>query len=376
MRKLSFPGLTYGIWPDVFLPFFLSRLAIFATGQLALAWGALLPNTMAASGRPWIDMWARWDSGWYLSITSGGYEFAPDQPSNAAFFPLYPLVIRLLSFGSRDMDVLIIVGWLIANTATLVAFYLLYRLVLLDDSSAIGRRVVWLLAFFPTSFFMGVVYTEAVFLFLTVAAFYAARKRRWLAAGLSGGLGAATKIIGIFLILPLAWEWYQQKPRRWLKSLPLLLIPLGLGAFMLYLSRNFGDPLAFSDAHSHWGRSVSPLALFEALNSLVTDPGPFLRGRGVTIYEALFVLLALGLLVVVVRKQRLSYTLYAAYSIAIPLASINTMSFSRLMVVIFPLFIAMAQVLTRPLLFRLVLIAMAILQLILVVRWTLGYWVA
>jgi len=321
-------------------------------------------------------MWARWDSGWYLSITAGGYEYALGQPSNAAFFPLYPYLIRLFSFGSQDMDVWIVVGWLIANTATLVAFYLLYRLILLDDTPDIGRRAIWLLALFPTSFFMGVVYTEAVFLALTVAAFCAARKRRWLAAGLSGGLSAATRIIGVFLILPLAWEWYQQKPRRWFTGVPLLLIPLGLGVFMLYLGRNFGNPLAFSDAQGYWGRSVSPLALFDALNSLVTDPGPFLRGRGVTIYEAVFVLLALALLVVVVRKQRLSYTLFAAYSIAIPLASINTMSFSRFMVVIFPLFIALAQVLTRPRLFWLVAIAMAVLQLVLVVRWTLGYWVA
>jgi hypothetical protein len=114
----------------------------------------------------------------------------------------------------------------------------------------------------------------------------------------------------------------------------------------------------------------------DSINNLVADPIPFLRGRGVTAFQVSFLLPALLLLIVVIRKQRLSYSLYAAYNIAIPLASISTISFSRFVLVIFPLFIAMAQLLYRPGLFRLALIAMAILQIILVVRWTLGYWVA
>jgi hypothetical protein len=321
-------------------------------------------------------MWARWDSGWYLSITTGGYEYVLGEPSNVAFFPLYPTLIRLFSIASQNLGVLIVTGWIISNIATLLAFYLLYRLILLDDGPDVGRRAIWLLAFFPASFFLSVVYTEGLFLFLTVTAFYAARRRRWLAAGLSGGLSAATRIIGAFLILPLAWEWYQQKPRHWSSAVLLLLIPLGLGAYMFYLGRSFGEPLAFSAAHSYWGRSVSLPAIVDSINNLVADPIPFLRGRGVTAFQVSFLLPALLLLIVVIRKQRLSYSLYAAYNIAIPLASISTISFSRFVLVIFPLFIAMAQLLYRPGLFRLALIAMAILQIILVVRWTLGYWVA
>ena len=109
---------------------------------------------------------------------------------------------------------------------------------------------------------------------------------------------------------------------------------------------------------------------------MVTDPGPFLRGRQVTPIELSFVFLAIFLLVVVFQRQRLSYALYVSYAIAVPLASIQTISFSRYILVAFPLFIAMAQILYRPMLFRLALIPMAFLQLFWVVRWTLGHWAA
>ncbi|HSG15968.1 MAG TPA: mannosyltransferase family protein, partial [Anaerolineae bacterium] len=355
LRKVTSPSLSSPIWFDVFLPFFLSRLGIFVTGQLALAWGVLRPEAWGFSNRPWIDMWARWDSGWYLNIVTRGYDYVPGQQSNVVFFPLYPYLIRLFSIGSQDRDVQIVTGWVVSNAFALLAFYLLYQLILLDAGPDVGRRAIWLLAFFPTSFFFSVVYTESLFLALTVGAFYVARKRRWLAAGLLGGLGAVTRVTGAFLILPLAWEWYQQKPRRWSSAWSLMLIPLGLGAYMVYLGRNFGDPLAFSAAQFHFGRSVSIPAILDSIKSMVTDPGPFLRGRQVTPIELSFVFLAIFLLVVVFQRQRLSYALYVSYAIAVPLASIQTISFSRYILVAFPLFIAMAQILYRPMLFRLAL---------------------
>lgn len=360
----------------MFLPFFLSRLAILVAGQLAMAVGELRPEALYFPDRPLISMWARWDSGWYLNIATQGYNYLIDRQSNVAFFPLYPSLMRLFSLGSQDWEVLIVTGWIISNAAALIAFYLLYRLILLDYGPRVGRYAVWLLAFFPTSLFLSVVYAEGLFLALTVAAFYAARKQRWLAAGLLGALSGVTRSVGVLIILPLAWEWYQQRPRRWRNAAPLALIPLGLGAYMLYLARNFGDPLAFSATQAFWDRAVSPLTILDRLNTLVRSPAAFLQEPGITTYEITFVFLALFLLMVVFWKQRLSYALFATYSIAIPLSTIQTVSFSRFMLVIFPLFIAMAQILYRPVLFRINIIGMFILQIVLVSRWALSYWVA
>ena len=125
------------------------------------------------SDQPWLDMWARWDSGFYLRIATEGYIHTANDLSHLAFFPLYPLLLRVISLGAGDWAVVTAIGVLISNVATLTAFYLLYRLTLLDEDRATGQRTIWIFAFFPTSFFLSVVYTEGLFLMLTVAAFYA-----------------------------------------------------------------------------------------------------------------------------------------------------------------------------------------------------------
>src|SRR4029079_17396274 len=40
------------------------------------------------------NMWWRWEAGCYVEIARDGYRYEPGVPSNAAFFPLYPLLIR------------------------------------------------------------------------------------------------------------------------------------------------------------------------------------------------------------------------------------------------------------------------------------------
>ena len=105
-----------------------------------------------------------------------------------------------------------------------------------------AQQTIWYLALFPTSFYFSVVYTEGLFLLLTVSAFYCAQRGWWLPASLLGALSAATRFVGALLIIPLAYEWFQQKPRNWKYGLTLLIIPCGLLAYMLYLQLNNGSP--------------------------------------------------------------------------------------------------------------------------------------
>ena len=41
-----------------------------------------------------VDVWARWDSVWFLRIAENGYGAAEE--AAAAFYPLYPLLVGLL----------------------------------------------------------------------------------------------------------------------------------------------------------------------------------------------------------------------------------------------------------------------------------------
>jgi len=95
------------------------------------------PSPMGWAGR-------HWDSAFYLSIAGEGYERpVSGQLSNLAFFPVYPLLTRLLSglIGNA-----VIAGVLVSHLAFLGALLILDRLTLLEfaDSSTARRTVsIW-----------------------------------------------------------------------------------------------------------------------------------------------------------------------------------------------------------------------------------------
>ena len=196
-----------------------------------------------------------------------------------------------------------------------------------------------------------------------------------MVAGLLGGFSAVTRTIGLLLVFPLAYEWAIQKPRRWRSILALVLIPLGLGLYMLYLDTRFGDPLIFSKAQTAWGRTISVGGAFARIQDLSTDPALAKRVFR-SAFDIVTVLFGAAVLIGLLRKLRPSYIIYAAYCFLVPLATLQVLSMPRLLIVIFPLFIALSYFLHNPLAFKVSVGAFAILQVFLVARWSLWYWVA
>jgi hypothetical protein len=284
--------------------------------------------------------------------------------------------MALATSFTPDQSHLITAGLVLSNVATFFAFYFLYKLILLDWNREIARTTLWLLALFPTSFYLSAVYTEGLFLLLTILAFYAARKGSWAIAGILGAFGAATRFIGAFLILPLVVQWLRDRPRRSLGLLALFLIPLGLLFYMLYLQRMYGQPLLFVEAAAAWGRTNATTGAFPIIRNLLADPLTTARSMG-SLLDLAFVLLAGVLFIRVIRSQPPAYRLYATYAIAIPLSTFNLASFSRYFVVIFPLFIALSEWLHgRPRAAKLVMCLLAYTQVIFFALWALHYWVA
>ncbi len=81
----------------------------------------------------------------------------------------------------------------------------------LDFDRATAARAVLYLLVFPTTLFLSAVYAESLFLALTVAAFYHARRGQWWIAGALGGLAALARPHGVLLALPLAVEYLAQR---------------------------------------------------------------------------------------------------------------------------------------------------------------------
>src|SRR4051794_12732755 len=212
----------------------------------------VLTHSVGGAGDVFLAPLARWDAVWYLEIASSGYG---GEQHRAAFFPLYPLLVRTVGeLGGGSPAALLIASYLVALAAFLGALVLLHRLVTLELGRPLAAPTLLLLAFFPASLYFGAPYSESVFLLASVGAFYAARTGHWAWAGVAAAGAAATRSAGVLLLVPLLvlYLWGPRgdragpgRHRLRLDAAWLLLAPLGLAAFALYLQLAHGDGLGF-----------------------------------------------------------------------------------------------------------------------------------
>jgi hypothetical protein len=313
-----------------------------------------------------IDVWARWDSDWFLRIAEHGYSWPSSTP---AFFPLYPLLVAGL--GWVFLGHILLAGVVISLTAGAAAFGLVYRLTLDRLGEEMARHTVLFLAVAPTSLFFGAVYSESLFLLLTVAAFVAAERGRFWQAGVAGGLALLTRSAGVALVPALlVFAWQAPNRRRALAGVAVT--PALFGLYPLLLSLWIGHPMAFLEAQRVvWERRVSPAGPLGGVIAAVQHRE--LLDLGVAV-----ALIVLG--IVAWRRIGPAYGLYTLTSVAIPLTFVSDKiplwSIQRFSVVVFPAFMALATIARSR---RAVMLTATILAAglaVYVVRWALWFWVA
>ena len=213
------------------------------------------PDPLTALGRAWDQ----WDARHYLYLATHGYGAAGDARNLIAFFPLYPALISAVAAVGLPART---AALLISNVAGVVAAILLYEVARVDAPPKAAWRAAAFFTAFPTAYFLLVGYTEALFCALAFGAVLAARRQRWLPAGLLGGLAAAARLTGLALLPFLLIELFLTRRtlgRLWRAIAAALLIVLG---FLTYLMTNLlvlGDPLAFvAVQREHWSHSLSP----------------------------------------------------------------------------------------------------------------------
>lgn len=215
------------------------------------------------------------DCAFYSSIIERGYDpeiGVYDQPerSNWAFFPLYPLIasfpVKFLGLSPA------FAGFILSNTLIgLAAFF--------SRPLFVSNRAYWFfvvtLAMGPFSVLFSSLYTESLFILLTVLSVRALRRSDYLHAGLWVALLSATRITGVLMVFGILAQVvadhrksggsWSALPGRILGDANLLLAflvaPLGLFAYMIFLYALTGDALAFAHIQRSWGRALDhPLA--------------------------------------------------------------------------------------------------------------------
>jgi hypothetical protein len=362
---------------DAWRALWISRLLVWTAAVVAVALFGLsaraedfdpagLTTPYGATGDALAAPLARWDSVWFMAIASEGYGAG----AREAFFPLYPLLVRV---AGAPLGSALVGGALVSTALLAVALVLLHRLVALDHDRAVARNAVVVTALFPMSFFFSAVYSESLFLALSIGAVYAARRERWAWAGALGLLAATTRSAGVLLLVPLAmiYLWDVRRPSlRTMRPLRadalwLLLVPLGLIAYCGFLGLGGHDPLAPFHAQEVWFRSFAGpfVGAWDGLVAAVQGARQLLSGAREPVYFTaaggdpfvvarhniellVWLVLALAAVAGVLRRLPAAYGAYVVAALALPLSypvgPQPLMSLPRFVAVLFPLAIWLA----------------------------------
>jgi len=322
-----------------------------------------------------LTSWYYWDAKAYIYVAQHGYS----DVLYTAFFPLWPLLERIVGsvFGAffpvwpfleRNVGPVFgtsfwpyyVAGLLLSNSFFYCALVLLYKVISDEFEETIAKIVLFFLAFNAYGLFFFAGFTESLFLLLCVAVFYCLRRENpwyWWLAGLLGMLAMLTRSAGIALAVPFFvlaaqrfWRMKKDSETNWLQKihmfLPIILIPIGLLIYMLYLKRTTGNPFMFSvketqDWHRHLSLPwVGIVASFHKLLSIPQD-------QIGNVQDLLFTLLPIGVLIAGWKRLPWHYSLFAValmlpslmypIDLSLPLASVP-----RYMIVVFPVYVILA----------------------------------
>jgi hypothetical protein len=248
-------------------------------------------------------------------------------------------------------------GLLISGVSFAVSLWLLHRLADRELGGAAAGAAVLLLTFAPVSFFFTAVYTESLFLALSVGAFAAARDKRWVLACLLAAGASITRLTGVVLVVPIAIMYLRTQRRLGWGLIWTLLPPLALAAFLAYLhGRGYGWFAPFHNQRAH--EFDGPLqTIFDAVRRAATGLRATVSGLPPVMpsltsalsgqFDSVFLLgvliVAAASLVVAIRRLPLEYGVYAALALLVSIASETKLQplegLDRYGLTIFPLWI-------------------------------------
>jgi mannosyltransferase PIG-V len=323
------------------------------------------------------DVWARWDSVFFVRIAEHGYD-----RTSAAFAPLYPAMVWAV--GHIFFGHYVLAGTVVSLGAALGAFVLLHRLAESRLGADGARRTVLYLAVFPMTLFLQAVYSESLYLLLVLGSFALAERRRFAAAGLTAGLAILTRTTGVALLPALALLAWRGRDRSRAFAGLALCVPVA-ALYPLVLWRQVGDPWAFAHAQDQWHRHVSAAGpfggLWDALVHWTPSGAGIHHAIAVNAEDLVFLVLFVSLAVAAWRRFGAAYGLFAAVSLAVPLSYPSSrwplLSLPRFGLVVFPLFLALAAIAAgRPRLHTAIVACSSVFLGIAVVQWALWQWVS
>ena len=281
----------------------------------------------------------------YLDIAGNGYVKTGENAINLVFYPLYPLLIRVFGWATGSLP---LAGVIISQGCYGAASVLLYELVLMDGTPKQAWYSVMLMALYPFSMFAMGVFTEGLFLLLSIGCLLAIRKRKYVWAGCVGFLASLTRIQGMLLIIPAVYEWAVSVfgpgkcRKRWTDSL-ILLIPAGFAVYLGINYRLHGNCFQFLlfEAGEPWYQTSRWIGENIAQHYTLAQEYPYLAGIIYWVQIALYFFALSVLAWGICKKVRTAYLLYGCAYLGFTYLSGWMISGGRYMLCCVPLYIVL-----------------------------------
>lgn len=316
---------------------------------------------------------ATWDGAHYLLLSQDGYRIGS---ASCAFYPLWPYLIRLTSLLTSDNP--FAAGLLLANVLSMAAFLAFHYFIEVYHGPEAASDSLALLLAFPAALYFSLIYTESLFLLLVVLFFLFMFQRHYLWAGAVGFLLPLTKAVGIFCVLPLLYLLWLRKeaPKAYLAYYGPV---LGYISYFLIMYFATGNPFEGFGAQRFFPNHPSIGHIFDLPGSVRAFFRPLsLHGmQDSAIDRGLFLILIASLYPI--YRLNPVYFVYAVLVGVVPALSSWFLSYTRNIMMCFPLFILFGTFLRgrerRRTLWG-VIVVMAVIQIWFVVRQVNFIWVA
>ncbi len=332
--------------------FVLSRLcviagaAIVAAQEVAEANREGLPRPKNAVGLI-LQVLTSWDGAWYYRIirdwyptsipTTITYEMAE---ARAAFFPVYPLVVRGADAVLPGGDVF--AGLFVNTLLGALAIWLIGLLAKTVYGERVAYRTMLLLIFFPGSFVLSFTYSEATLLAVAAGCLLCLQHRHWAAAGVLAALGTATRPNGLALVAACAVAALLaiRDRREWRSLIAPVLAPLGFIVFQWYLYERTGEWAWFRVQTEAWDEGTS-FGWTAVKNTLEAFTHPLSSPTDILTAVSFLTMIAM---VVVMWRKRLPapWVAFTLVVLALMILPATVTARPRFLFTAFPLFIAVA----------------------------------
>ena len=336
-RSRGFPRVepeTLRRYAPVIAAFVVSRLVI-AMAAILVEAGTFVVNPRLTHGdpAPILRSLTTWDGDWFVGIARNGYHleaFGDTGYHDYAFFPLYPMLVRILALPSPQLVGLI--AAVLNAVLFAIALVLLVRLARRHIGEARAIRAAALLAIFPFSYVYSMAYSETLTLALIVASFLAVERGHAGRAGVFFGLASLTRAQGAFYLVPLLMASRLRGPNRW-RWLALGLGPLATLSYIVWVAFFTGSPNGYFGSYAAWGRNTGGVAAGEG------SVGEAISGPLAYYFITLMILLMVSVgLFVFARRDRIpiEYIAIPAISLVMLLISGSLEAVGRVVLLSFP----------------------------------------